>query len=97
MSRPIRESLVEKHLVTLCKAAGCLTYKFTSPGHAGVPDRLVITPTGETVYVELKQAGKKPTLLQNYHIKRLRERGCRVFVAAGKAECETVMADICES
>lgn len=33
-----------------------LCLKFTSPGHTGVPDRIVITPDGRLIFVELKKS-----------------------------------------
>ena len=50
----MRESSIESYLVRKVKEHGGLCYKFVSPGNPGVPDRIIITPTGKTVYVELK-------------------------------------------
>ena len=97
MKTQIRERLVEKHLVTLCTRYGCLTYKFTSPGHAGVPDRLVILPGGETVYIEVKRPGGKTTPLQDRHLRILREQGCRCYVVDSYEACDRVMEVLCES
>jgi hypothetical protein len=48
----LRESSIESYLVRKVKEHGGLCYKFVSPGNPGVPDRIIITPTGKTVYVE---------------------------------------------
>ena len=50
----MRESSIESYLVRKVKERGGLCYKFVSPGNPGVPDRIIITPAGETIYVELK-------------------------------------------
>lgn len=76
----MRESKIEKALVTQVKSIGGLAWKFVSPGTAGVPDRLVILPDGRTIYVELKRPGQKPEPLQEYRHKQLRERGHQVHV-----------------
>ena len=50
----MKESYIESYLVRKVKEHGGLCYKFVSPGNPGVPDRLIITPTGKTIFVELK-------------------------------------------
>ncbi|MDI5754298.1 VRR-NUC domain-containing protein, partial [Salmonella enterica subsp. enterica serovar Montevideo] len=47
-----RENLIEKHLVAEVKKAGGVAYKFISPGHRSVPDRIVLLPGGRIVFVE---------------------------------------------
>ncbi len=50
----MKESTIEARLVREVKKRGGLCYKFVSPDNAGVPDRIVITPEGRTIFVELK-------------------------------------------
>lgn len=75
---------VEAVLVRAVKAAGGTAYKFVSPGHDGVPDRMCVFPGGGIVFVELKAPGKSPTPLQMRQIQRLRSLGCRVEVIDSK-------------
>jgi len=70
----MNESTIEKKLVEHCADRGLLTYKFSSPAHRGVPDR-VIMGGGKVMFVELKRPGQKPTPLQNREINRIREAG----------------------
>jgi len=50
----MRESTIEAYLIyTVAKLNG-KTYKFQSPSHRGVADRIVCLPNGETWFVELK-------------------------------------------
>lgn len=44
-------------------ARGVLTFKFSSPGTSGVPDRIFIY-NGVTVYLEVKRPGEAPRPLQ---------------------------------
>ena len=44
----MRERDVERLLVRAAEARGGLAWKFVSPGHTGVPDRLVLLPVPET-------------------------------------------------
>jgi len=46
------------------KAAGGIAYKFTSPAHRGVADRVVCLPDGSTWFVELKAPGGRLSELQ---------------------------------
>lgn len=56
------------------------SYKFVSPGNAGVPDRLVVLPKNKIGFAELKRPGEQPRTLQKMQIKKLQERGCFVMV-----------------
>lgn len=53
----MKESYIENYLVRKVKENNGLCLKFVSPGNPGVPDRIVITPDGRTIYVELKTEG----------------------------------------
>ena len=53
----IKESAVERRLVSGVKARGGLCWKFVSPGMSGVPDRIVLLPGARIVFVELKRPG----------------------------------------
>ena len=59
------EREIEKYLVKRVKDAGGVAYKFTSPSHRGVSDRVVCLPGGETWFVELKTEGGKLSRLQD--------------------------------
>lgn len=59
---------------------GCLVMKFVSPGLAGVPDRLVLFPSGRIEFVELKRQGEKTRPLQRAVIKMFQKRQIKVYV-----------------
>ena len=84
----MKESQVEQKLVRLVKARGGLSYKFTSPGNIGVPDRIVIKPNGEVWFVELKTETGRLSRMQEYQLNRLREHGCNAVVLYGPEEVE---------
>lgn len=60
----MRESTIEKYFVAQVKALGGMAYKFTSPAHRGVADRVVCLPDGSTWFVELKAPGGRLSELQ---------------------------------
>ena len=67
----MKESTIENYLVRRCKELGVLCYKFVSPSHRGVPDRLLIFPHGLVAFIELKAPGKSPTALQTTVLKQM--------------------------
>ena len=71
----MRENEIEAKLVAAVKAVGGVCWKFTSPGIAGVPDRIVLMPFGRIGFVEVKTPGEKPRSLQRLRIKTLRRLG----------------------
>ena len=76
----MREKTLERKLVEAATRMGGLALKFTSPGMAGVPDRLLLFPNGKIVFVEMKAPGKQPTSLQRLRHAQLRNLGFRVYV-----------------
>lgn len=72
------EREIEKTLVRQIKNAGGIAPKLTSPGTAGMPDRIIILPGGKICFVELKRPGQKPRPLQQRQMARLTNLGCMV-------------------
>lgn len=72
------EREVEQALVREVRKHGGIAPKFTSPGNAGMPDRLIILPGGHIAFVELKAPGQKPRPLQQRQMARLTQLGCMV-------------------
>lgn len=75
----LRERDVEKKLVEAVRASGGLAPKFVSPGWDGVPDRIVLLPSGRMAFVELKSPGKTMRPLQMRRKKQLERLGYQVF------------------
>jgi len=69
------ESKIENRLTKEIKKIGGIALKFTSPGVAGVPDRIVLLPHGKIIFVELKAPGEKPSPIQEYRAKEYRALG----------------------
>ena len=85
------ECEIEKYLVSEVKKLGGTAYKFTSPGHAGVPDRLCLLPNGTIFFVELKATGKKTRSLQEREIIRIRAYGQRVYVVDSRLRIDEIL------
>lgn len=70
----MRESALEAKIVKYCRENGILTYKFSSPSHRGVPDR-VMMKDGKVMFMEVKAPNKKPTALQLHEIEKIHLSG----------------------
>ena len=71
---------IEKKVKEYARSKGWLAYKFTSPGHAFVPDAVLISPLGKVIFIEFKQLGKKPTPGQEREHHRMRQNKVLVFL-----------------
>jgi hypothetical protein len=77
------ESQIEAKMVRMVRDRGGLAYKFTSPNNPGVPDRLIITPDGRTIFVELKTLVGRLAAIQKWQIAEMQKRGADVRVLNG--------------
>lgn len=83
----MRESEVEKYLVKVVKSLGGECRKVKWIGRRGAPDRVVMLPfkgpsiyVGDTIWIELKAPGKKPTKTQLREHARMRKLGQQFYV-----------------
>lgn len=89
--RPVvTEQQLEQRLKASVKSLGGLCWKLTSPGLAGVPDRICLLG-GYVVFVELKAPGKKPRPIQQRRIQQLRDHGMSVLVVDSLPGVEEVL------
>jgi hypothetical protein len=71
----MRERDIEAYLRVKVKALGGTAYKFVSPGHAGVADRLVLLPGGVVWFIEVKAPDGRLSPLQMLFARRMAELG----------------------
>ena len=90
----LRESVIERNLVTEVKKRGGLAVKFVSPGLDGVPDRLVLFPGGKMAVVELKAPGKTMRPIQERRARQLTALGFRVYCVDNKEMIGGVLDEI---
>lgn len=83
----MREKDIERRLVAEVKKIGGWALKFTSPGQAGVPDRIILLP-GRVYFVELKRPGQKPRPLQEAVFRRMRRLYQKVFTVASISDLD---------
>ena len=90
----MREKLIEQNLVQAVRRMGGLAPKFTSPGWAGAPDRLVLLPGGHLAFVEVKAPGKTLRPLQVKRKGQLEALGFRVYVIDAPQQIGGVLHEI---
>lgn len=78
------ESKLTKKIKQLDNGIKCL--KFVSPGFTGVPDRIILLPGANVIFVELKQPGKKERKRQLYVQGLLRNLGFEVYSSVQTVE-----------
>lgn len=75
----ILENKIEMYLKDEIEKINGKTFKFSSPGNNGVPDRIILHQ-GNTYFVELKKPGEKLRPLQKAVKKRFNKLGFNVYV-----------------
>ena len=75
----MQEKNVEQQLVRAVKAMGGFSPKLVSPGTDGMPDRLVLFPSGKLAFVEMKARGMQMRPLQVRRKGQLEALGFRVY------------------
>jgi len=91
----MREKIIEQNLVQAVRRMGGLAPKFTSPGWAGAPDRLVLLSSGRLAFVEVKAPGKILRPLQVRRKGQLEALGFRVYVIDRLEQIGGVLDEIC--
>ena len=84
--RGMKESTVEARLRKGVERAGGRCLKFVSPGHTGVPDRIILMPGGRVYFAELKAPGEKERPRQEYVQRKLAELGLKTYAAVDTFE-----------
>lgn len=90
----MRESFIEEKLTKAVKQNGGVCWKFTSPGTAGVPDRIILMPEGRIAFVEVKAPGEKPRPLQQSRHRLLRRLGFKVYVLDALEDIEKIISEV---
>ena len=67
----VRESDIETKVKKWCKNHGILCIKIVPISMVGFPDRMILTPTGKVMFMELKAPGKTPRKNQEKWLAKL--------------------------
>lgn len=74
------EKEIEADVCKYAREKGFLVYKFSSPNHVGVPDRLFLSPFQQVFWIEFKREGGKLTAIQDREIRKLDACGFPVYL-----------------
>lgn len=88
------EKEIERRMVKKVKERGGLCYKFISPNNPGVPDRIIITPKGRVVFVELKTEIGRVANIQKWQISEMQKRGADVRIVKGWPAVEALLEEV---
>ena len=84
---------IERYLVRRTIEHGGKAYKWVSPGHVGVADRIVLLPGGVVWFVELKTAKGRLTPLQQLFGADLQRMGMNYIVIRSKEQVDKWLLD----
>ena len=88
------EKDIEAHLVRRVRDAGGRAYKFVSPAHRGVSDRIVVLPGGRVWFVEVKKEGGRLSPLQREFLAEVKALGCNHKIVWSKEDVENFIAAV---
>lgn len=88
------EKEIERRMTQMVRQRGGLCYKFVSPSNPGVPDRIVITPEGRVVFVELKTKIGRLSNIQKWQRSEMQKRGVDVRVVKGWAAAKALVEEV---
>jgi len=88
------EKEIERRMGEMVRRRGGLYYKFVSPGNPGVPDRIIITPEGRVVFVELKTEIGRLAGIQEWQTNEMKKRGANVRIVKGWDEARRLVTEV---
>lgn len=69
------EKATEKKISDYARGRGCIVTKYSDSATRGAPDRMILTPYGVPLFVEVKRAGEAPRPEQERYLERLLRAG----------------------
>ena len=91
------EKDIERYLVRRVAERGGKAYKWVSPGHVGVADRIVMLPGGRVWVVELKTIKGRLSPLQKVFAADMARMGINYIVIRSKEEVDQWFLDLTKS
>lgn len=85
---------IERYLVKRVKELGGVAYKFVSPAHRGVADRLVVLPGGRVWFVEVKAPGGRLSMLQKIFFEEMQALGQNVRIVWFKEDVDQLIEEM---
>ena len=90
----MEEKHIEQNLRKAVEKTGGRAIKLTSPGTAGMPDRLLLLPGGRVIFIELKAPGGHLRPIQKHRHNQLQQLGFTVHTINNKHQIESLIHEI---
>ena len=87
--RIMLERNIENYLCNEVNARGCIALK--QGFFNGIPDRLILLPNGQHIFVELKKADGRLSAVQKVVIRKLKAMNHIAYVVYSKEDCDKVL------
>ena len=88
------EKEVEAYLIKQVEGRGGKAYKFVSPAHRGVADRVVVFPKGQVWFVEVKTETGRLSPLQEAFRRDINNLGGNYVCLYGKKDVDLWLASL---
>lgn len=91
----VLEKQIEKKLVDEVDLRGGMCLKWVCPGHAGVPDRILLLPGGRVIFVETKRpSGGRVDERQKWWQRHLTLMGFDAFIVADELDIKVLEREL---
>lgn len=77
------ESKIQSKLIKELESKGYYVIKLSATNKNGIPDLIAIPKNCTCEFYEVKQKGKKPSAIQMYRAKELKNHGIKAFLHDG--------------
>ena len=88
------EKIIERYLAQQVLKHNGISFKFSSPAHRGVPDRIVIFNPNSVYFVEVKAPTGKLSRLQIVCLDELAQMGCKCWVVYSKDDVDEFLRHV---
>ena len=92
--RKMKESDIERWLVSQIKDLGGIADKFVSPGNPGVPDRIIVMPNGRIIFAELKTEIGRLSNIQKWQRERYQRMGVDYRIVKGMKAAKELVKEL---
>jgi Holliday junction resolvase len=90
----MRESMIQTKIKKYLETNGWMVIKLIQTSANGIPD-LMALKEGQTIFLEIKQPGKKPNDLQRYRIDKLQKAGFKATYVTSVTDVTNFFAVMC--
>lgn len=80
----MKEQQIQAKLIKKLEAEGYYVLKLIKTNKNGIPDVIAIPKDSDVKFFEVKVPGKKPSVLQQFRMKELKDHGCQAYMFDGE-------------